>query len=246
MLQTARTFPEGARHHLKGIKFGLKHPSFLALAALPFIATLLLYVIGFYLMHTRVDSMLEQVWQIDPEKSSRLIGWLYWTYTHIVKFFVYIVVLAVMFYTFIVFANVLASPFYDHISEKYQRMFHSNQDRLQVSSGNRGIVSIMKEEAKKAVFMLLIPLFLIFIPVIGSILCLVVAAVFIAWDYVDFSLSRDHPLLRDRMRTLWRHKFLLMGFGFPLLVPFLGILVLPFAILGATKLYYDRIYDTGS
>jgi len=246
MFETVRAFSEGPKYHVEGIKFAFQHPSFFALAALPFIVTLSLYVFGFYLLNTHVDSLLDLIWQVDPEKSSRLIGWLYWAYTHIVKFFVYIVVLAIMFYTFVVFANVLASPFYDHISGKYQRMFHRNQDNAQVSSTTRGILSIMKEEAKKAVFMLLIPLFLIFIPVIGSFLGFVVAAVFIAWDYVDFSLSRDRPLFRDRMRALWHHKFRLMGFGFPLLVPFLGIMVLPFAILGSTKLYYDRIYETSS
>jgi CysZ protein len=244
MFETVRTFSEGPGYHIAGIKFAFQHPSFFALAALPFIVTLSLYIFGFYLLNSYVDSFLDMIWQFDPEKSSKLIGWLYWAYTHTVTFVIYIVILAVMFYTFVVCANVLASPFYDHISEKYHRVFHDNRENTTASSPSRGILSIMKEEAKKAVFMLLIPLFLFFIPVIGSLLGFVVASLFIAWDYVDFSLSRDCPLLRDRMRALWRHKFRLMGFGVPLLVPFLGILVLPFAILGATKLYYDKIHNT--
>jgi CysZ protein len=232
-------------YHLEGLKFGLKNPYFLAMAALPFFVTLCLYVVGFYFFNAHVDSLLNMVWKVDPGETSKLVGWLHWIYTHVVKFFIYIIVLAVMFYTFVVCANVLASPVYDHISEKYQRMFHS-QDSDQAPSSTRGILTIMKEETKKAVFMLLIPLVLIFIPVIGSFLAFVVAALFIAWDFVDFSLARDCPLFRDRMKTLWKHKFRLLGFGFPLMVPFFGILALPFAILGSTKLYYDTIYDIDS
>jgi CysZ protein len=244
MFKTVGAFWEGPKYHLEGVRFAFKHPSFLALAALPFVVTLFLYIFGFYLLNTYAASLLDVIWHVEPGESSRLIGWLYWAYTHIVKFLVYSIVLAVMFYTFIVFANVLASPVYDHISEKYERMFYSNQDKTEQASPTRGILTAMKEEAKKAIFMLLIPLLLIFIPVIGTFLGFVVAATFIAWDYVDFSLARDCPLFRDRMRVLWHHKFRLMGFGFPLVVPFLGIMVLPFAILGSTKLYYDRMHET--
>ncbi|MBW1860064.1 MAG: EI24 domain-containing protein [Deltaproteobacteria bacterium] len=89
--------------------------------------------------------------------------------------------------------------------------------------------------------MLIIPIPLLFVPVVGTLLSFVVAAVFIAWDYTDFSLSRDCPLMRDRMGAVWRHKWSLLGFGSPLLIPFLGLVIMPFAILGATTLYFDRI-----
>ena len=243
MFNTVKAFSQGPKYHLEGIKFGFKNPYFLAVSGLPFLVTLFLYVFGFYVFSAHVDSLLDLIWQVDPGESSKLVGWLHWIYTHIVKFFVYIIVLAVMFYTFVICANILASPFYDHISTKYQRMFHGG-DSAQEASATRGILTIMKEETKKAVFMLIIPVILIFIPVIGSVIGFVVAAIFIAWDFVDFSLARDCPLFRDRMKALWKHKFRLLGFGIPLLVPFVGIIVLPFAILGSTKLYYDTIYGS--
>ncbi|MBW1859612.1 MAG: hypothetical protein JRI70_05910 [Deltaproteobacteria bacterium] len=33
----------------------------------------------------------------------------------------------------------------------------------------------------------------------------------------------------------------LLGFGCPLLVPFLGLIIVPFAILGSTKLYFETM-----
>jgi CysZ protein len=110
---------------------------------------------------------------------------------------------------------------------------------MQAASSARGVVTVMKEEVKKALLMLVVPIPLLLIPVVGAILSFIVAGVFIAWDYVDFSLSRDYPLLKDRIKAVWRYKLILLGFGCPLLIPFLGLLIMPFAILGSTKLYFD-------
>ena len=87
---------------------------------------------------------------------------------------------------------------------------------------------------------------LIFIPIVGAFLSFLVAAVFIAWDYVDFSLSKDSPFLKDRVKALWQNKFLLIGFGSPLVFPLLGISILPFAILSSTILYYEKMKENVS
>ena len=125
-------------------------------------------------------------------------------------------------------------------------MYYQNARPEQAASPGRGVLTVMKEEVKKAVLMLLIPLPLFFIPVVGAVLSFIVAAVFIAWDYMDFSLSRDCPLLKDRIKAVWRYKLILLGFGCPLLIPFLGLTIMPFAILGSIKLYFDSIKGTSN
>jgi CysZ protein len=241
MFQSVRAFSEGWRFHLSGIRFGLSHRSFLLLSTVPFLFTLALYVFAFYIFILYADDILRMVWYVDTGKSSALVGWLYWTYEHVVKFLLYAILLFVMFYTFIVFSNIVASPVYDHISIKYERLHCPHDGQGKADSPGRGILTVMKEEVKKALLMLVIPLPLLFIPVFGPVLSFVVAAVFIAWDYADFSLSRDCPLLKDRIKTVWRCKFILLGFGCPLIIPFFGLTIMPFAILGSTKLYFDRI-----
>lgn len=241
MFEAVRALSEGPKYHIKGIRFAFKYPSFLVLAALPFIVTLALYVLGFYFFSVHLEGLLQSLWHVPPEESSRWVGWLYWAYSHTVRYVLYLIILAVMFYSFVIFANILASPLYDHISEKYERTFYGSNHRNGLSRPGRKMLTVMKEEIKKAAFMLTIPLILVLIPVIGSVLCFVIATAFIAWDYVDFSLARDRPMFRDRIKTLWQHKLHLIGFGWPLLVPFFGIAILPFAILGSTKLYYERI-----
>jgi CysZ protein len=163
---------------------------------------------------------------------------------HVVRYFLYLILLVVMFYTFLVFSNILASPVYDYISTKYERMYYPNARPDTPAASRRGMLTVMKEEVKKALLMLVIPLPLFFIPAVGPVLSFLVAAVFIAWDYTDFSLSRDCPLLKDRIKAVWRYKVFFLGFGCPLLIPFLGLTMMPFAIIGSTKLYFDRIRET--
>ena len=241
MLQGLRAVSDGWRFHIKGIRFAFQHLSFLALSALPFVIALCLYVFAFYLFTRYADNLLGILWHLESGESSRYVGWLYWAYIHLFKVLLYIVVLVVMFYTFIVLANILASPVYDYLVSRYQRTYYPDAYAAQAISPVKGILSVMKEEVKKAALMLVIPLLLLLIPVIGPLLGFVVAALFIAWDYVDFSLSKDYPLLKDRIKALWRHKAFFLGFGCPLLIPLLGLVILPFAILGATRLYFDRM-----
>lgn len=241
MFESFKAFSEGWRFHGRGIRFGFAHLPFLILSICPFFITLALYIMAFYIFIHHADGLLHMIWYAEPGESSRFVGWLYWIYIHVVKWILYLVLLVIMFYSFIVLSNILASPVYDHITTKYERLYYQDAGKQQTSPSAKGLLTVMKEEVKKALLMLLIPLPLLFVPVVGTLLSFVVAAVFIAWDYTDFCLSRDCPLLKDRMRAVWRHKWSLLGFGSPLLIPFLGLAIMPFAILGATTLYFDRM-----
>jgi len=241
MLRSLRAFSEGWRFHIHGVRFGFGHLSFLGLSLVPFLITLSLYGVAFYVFTLYADHLLGMIWRPETVESSKYLGWLYWAYTHAVKFFLYAIVLAVMFYTFILISNIIGSPIYDHISAKYERHFQQKTPSEGGAPLSKGILTVIKEEAKKALLMLVVPVPFLFIPVVGAVIGFMFAATFIAWDYVDFSLARDCPLLKDRIRVLWRFKSVLFGFGCPLLVPFLGLMIMPFAILGGTKLYFEKI-----
>jgi CysZ protein len=237
-------FTQGLAFHKKGIGFAFKNPSFLGLAILPFFATLFLYGIGFYLFSSHAESLLNRLWHPDLGQTSSWLGWLYWAYVHIVKFFLYGFLLVVMFYTFIIISNILACPFYDRIAVKYERL-RCGLD-LKPASGwqEQGIFTVIKEELKKAAFALAVPFALLFIPVVGAFLGFLAAAILITWDYVDYSLSKACPHFKNRLQTVWHHKFSFLGYGVPLVIPFLGLLILPFAILGATMLYHDTMKES--
>ena len=241
MIGSLKAFSEGWRFHIRGVRFGFGHLSFLSLSLLPFVVSLALYIFAFYMFTLHAEDLLAMIWRPEAGQSSRYVGWLYWAYTHVVKFFLYFIVLVVMFYTFILISNILASPVYDFFSAKYEKNFVKARLTGEGLASGKGVLAIIREEIKKALLMLVVPLPFIFIPVVGAVLGFILASAFIAWDYIDFSLARDSPLLRDRIRTVWRFKFMFLGFGSPLLIPFFGLFVMPFAILGATQLYFEKI-----
>lgn len=245
MFKGLRGFSEGWGFHIAGIRLGLNNISLMCLSVLPFLITLSLYIFAFVMFTQHTDTLLSMIWRIESSESSRYVGWLYWAYGHVVKFLLYLVLLVIMLYSFIMLSNVLASPIYNHIVTRYERIYYSQHPRRQGGhTSAKGFLGVVGEEMKKALFMLILPLPFIFVPFIGPLLGFFVAALCVAWDFVDFSLSRDYPMLKDRLKAVWHQKLLLLGFGSPLLIPFFGLLLMPFAILGATALYYGRMKET--
>ena len=245
MFQLIAAFSRGVGFHKKGVLFGFQNPSFLLLSMLPFVITLFLYGIGFYFFSENVETWLQRLWHLDPGRSAGVMGWLYWAYIHVVKFLLYCLLLVVVFYTFIVISNIVASPFYDFISTKYEKQTLvggvESESYLTISASS--VIRIVFEEVKKALFAAAVPIGLVFVPMIGPVLSFFSASVLISWDFVDYSLARRSPFFSSRLKAIWRHKFFLFGYGCPLVIPFLGLLVLPFAILGATILYHEVMED---
>jgi len=178
MFESLRAFSEGWRFHIRGIRFGFGHLPLLLLSILPFLVTLTLYVFAFYMFTLYSDDLLRMVWHVETGEPSTYVRWLYWAYTYVIKLFLYLFVLAVMFYTFIVLSNILASPVYDYISTRYERILYQNDSLDKTASRTRGVLTVMKEEVKKAVLMLVVPLPLLFVPVVGTVLSFIVAGMF--------------------------------------------------------------------
>ena len=225
-------FPMGLFAHIQGIRFALAHKRYLLLAGIPFALTLALYGAGFGLFAARGDALLALLWSPDPAATGAVAGALYWLYAHVAKYLLYLLAFVIMYFLFMVTANILASPLYDHIAGSMLR-----EARGSVVEPSASIWRLMREEAKKAVFVAALPVLLVFVPVIGQILSPVVAAWLLAFDFMDFAFCRDEPAFSGRLRALARNPLLLLGFGLPLLLPVVNILLFPFAIMGATLLY---------
>lgn len=222
-------FIRGMRGHADGLRYAFARKSLLPLIALPFVITILLFAAGFYAFSAYSDAMLAYFWN-PPADAAGFFGALAWVWTHVVKYFLYLVLFVMTYFLFMVAANVIASPFYDVISKRI----------MPGESGEgMGIFRVILEELKKALFVLAIPLLLLVIPVIGQILSPIAAMTVLAWDFLDFSLSRERPDFKGRLGYVRRRMFLLLGFGVPLVIPILNILLFPFAIVGATLLFRD-------
>lgn len=229
-------FPRGLYAHIRGFRFALARKGYMALALIPFALTIALYVVAFSLFSANGDQLLGLLWSPEAGTAGGLAGALYWFYVHIAKYLLYLLAFVLMYFLFMVTANILAAPLYETITGRMAR---------EASGANKAqgptipFWRSMLEEAKKAIFVAACPLLLAFVPIIGQILAPIAAAVLLAFDFVDFSLCRDQPRFATRLRFMTRHPLLLLGFGAPLLIPIVNIFIFPFAIFGATLMYLE-------
>lgn len=231
-------FFAGLGAHVRGIRFALDRKGYLGLAIIPFVLTSVLFAVGFFLFVSESDQILAVFWSPSPAQTSGvLLGSLYWLYVHVVKYLLYLLSFVLMYFLFMVAANILASPLYDVIAGRLAREARGGAATEAGSSLWRTVI----EESKKALFVVAVPLGLVFVPVVGQILSPLVAAWLLAYDFVDFSLGRDTPRFADRLRLTVRRPLLLLGFGLPLLVPLLNVVLYPFAILGSSLLYHATL-----
>ena len=226
-------FPRGLAAHVRGIRFALANKGYLGLCAIPFALALVLYGVGFAVFAASSDQILAAVWTPDGAAGG-MLGALAWLYLHVVKYILFALAFVLMYFLFMVTANILAAPLYDHIAGKLLAQAGSIQAGPGLSAWR-----MIGEEAKKAVFIMALPLVLLVIPVLGQLLAPVAAALLIALDFMDYPFCREEGRFGERLKTLARRPLLLLGFGLPLLIPFLNIILFPFAIISGTLLYLD-------
>ena len=238
-MRPIKEFIQGLGGHARGIRFTFANKRYLPLLLVPFLLTLLLYSAGFYVFTLYVDQILGYFWTPAASEATGFMATLHWLYVNLLSAVLYVVVFAIMYFAFMIVANILASPLYDIIAGRVGRL----EDYKALRTGKdeeMGLVRVVVEELKKAGFVLLFPLVLLFIPVVGAPLSLLFAMLLLGWDFMDFSLARDEPAFGARLRYVRRHPFLLLGFGALLLVPFVNIVLYPFAIMGASIIYQEQ------
>ncbi len=237
-MQSVKDFFCGLNAHLSGIRFAFQHKSYLGLIFVPFLLTLILYGVAISFFSGYGEMLAQTIWSFDPGSTGQTMGIIHSVFEYVVISVAYVVVFAVMYFLFMVIANILASPLYDIIAGRMRRLV-----RPDIASADEelGIFASIIEEIKKAIFLLVIPILLFFIPVVGQVLSIIAAMLFLAWDFVDFSMAKDIPGFKNRLRAVWSRKFALLGFGIPLLIPVLNFFIFPFAILGSALLYLETI-----
>lgn len=169
------------------------------------------------------------------------------------------VALGLLFALFLVFGftivgNLIASPFLDVLSERTEeRLTDKKIDEpfsFKVLAGD--VKAAVGNELKKIGIFILIQVILLlcnFIPVIGNIIYAVGSPIFViyflAFEYLDFTLSRKRMAFGEKWNFMKQNKGACMGMGasffFTTIVPFVNFFVMPVAVIGATLLYHRII-----
>lgn len=163
-----------------------------------------------------------------------------------------VLLLVVIFFTFTVIANLIASPFNSFLAEKVE-IIYRGQDPFPAFSWLELVAivprSIMRELRKMAYYLprVIGLLILSFVPVVNLVaapLWVLFSVWMMAVQFIDYPADNNQVQWRDTLAWLRRHRWQSLGFGsltyLALMMPLFNLLAMPAAIAGATMLWVDQ------
>jgi CysZ protein len=236
---------KGAGYLLKGFSLmnehGIRH-----FAYLPMAINALLFSVAIWLGYSQFDAWLDSL------LPSWLPDWLLSAVMWLIMPIFTALISIIVFFSFSIIANFLASPFNGPLAEAVERkLTGQTPTSLPWQQIVKDTPSVLWNELKKIKYFLLwlIPLFILsWIPVI-NIAAPVLWFLFSGWmlslEYHDYPMGNHHlkfPEQRDKLKT---KRSLTLGFGLATLVvtmiPIVNFIVIPAAVSGATALYLEQL-----
>lgn len=222
------------------------HPRLVQYILIPFLINLLVFSGAVYL---GLDFFGSTVVNYIPQGDAwywSILYWLVWT--------VAVLLTAVLvFFTFTVVGNLIASPFNDLLSERTEEVLtrRTHDEPFSLRQFARDAWQTILLEARKIsvfvlVMLLILPLNLL--PGIGStiysVLAISLTLFFLCIEYLGFVMVRKRRFFGDQRRFIMARKFLMLGFGCGVLailsIPFFQFLCIPLAVIGATRIWCEE------
>ena len=230
----------GIGYNFKGFKLGISNARLLLLGLVRFAVMVIVTFGAAVLILTRYEEILSLMWQ-RPE--SVIVVWL-WHLTSWVLALVLTAVAALLGYLLsqILFNAIIM----DKMSQITERLATGQVESPDMSMFSY-FIYLVRQEIPRAVLPLAVSLVILilgwFTP-LGPILTIVsplAAGIFLAWDNTDLVPARRLVPFDRRWRLFRRNLLFHLGFGLPLLIPGLNIVMLSFAPVGATLYYLKHI-----
>ncbi|MCH9674619.1 MAG: sulfate transporter CysZ [Gammaproteobacteria bacterium] len=235
----------GATYLLQGLKLILR-PGIRRYALIPLLINIVFFVGLWVLGMGALDDA--QAALID-----RLPNWLAWLHWLLVPLF-YVAGLIIVYFTFVLFANLFAAPFNGLLAEAVERELTGRSARpMAWSDALKDLGTSVSSEVRKFLYFApraLAILLLFLIPVVNlgaPVLWALFGAWMLAIGYLDYPManhSLPFPVQRAQART---KRWLALGFGgavmVALLVPVVNLVVVPSAVAGATALWVNHLRD---
>ena len=171
----------------------------------------------------------------------RLVAW-------IIGLLLLLTALVVLYVAFLLLGTAIAAPFLDVLAQRVETIAtgHSIADPTTFLGNVRAVGTSMLEELRKLAFFLtvqIILLFLGFIPLLTPLTVLAAALFtmfFLPLEYAGFAMDHRHLSFPQRRALIWRHRWLMLGFGaagfLTLLIPIVNFVCLPALVVGGTLL----------
>lgn len=179
-----------------------------------------------------------------------LPSWLGWLVNILMPLFT-VALFSVVYFTFTLFANVIAAPFYGHLAKNVELILAGGDvSHIESDSLFKEVMHSMGSELRKISYYLLraLPLLVCtFIPVVNVIalpLWLVFSAWFLAFEYSAYALENHQILFTEQKKILGGDKVSAISFGGLSLLatttPIVNLIAPAVAVAGATKLMYEK------
>ena len=178
----------------------------------------------------------------------------YWAVLYWMIWVLAVLVTAVLvFFSFTVVGNLIASPFNDLLSERTEELLSGQSHDAPFNLGQfaRDAWATLVLEARKislfvVVMLVILPLNLIpgFGNTLYSVLAVSLTLFFLCVEYLGFAMVRKRLFFREQRRFIFGHKFLMLGFGCGVMavlaIPFFQMLCIPLAVIGATRIWCEQ------
>ena len=230
----------GARHAMGGFRLLLK-PGVRLFVILPLLINTTLFILALSGLGATLDYAVDRYLADWPE----WIQWLLWCVFGLLA-------ALIVFFTFALLANVVASPFNSLLAEAVERYLNGQLESAAFSWKNfaREALRSIRAELRKLLYFAVraIPLVIIsIIPVINVVappLWIVFGAWMLSLEYLDCPLGNHGRLFPAAVEVLRSKRRLALGFGGCMtvltLIPLVNFLAMPVGVAGATRMYCEH------
>jgi len=231
---------QGIKYNIRGLAMGLKTPKLLLLGLIRFAVVIIITIASVSLVLAYHQAILNFMWS-KPESSWLL--WLWYLLSWLLSAVLVGLSTVLSYLVSQILFSVLIMDFMSRITEA------SITGRVQVPSNIplwQQFLFLIRQEIPRATIPVLLTILLIIVgwltplgPVV-TIISSAIAVIFLAWDNTDLVPARRLVPFGERFRELRRTLLFHLGFGLLFLIPFLNILFLSFAPVGATLYFIDQ------
>ncbi|MAZ40122.1 MAG: sulfate transporter CysZ [Legionellales bacterium] len=230
----------GVKYFIKGFTL-LSHRQLRPYVIIPLIINVLLFISMIFCAKHYFGSFVDWIDGYLPTWL-HFINWLLW------GIFISVFYLVIV-YSFVIFANIIGSPFNSFLAEKTELLVKFN---CKVEDGGwrdfiKDLPRTLRREVRKLLYyipLLLIFLILFIIPVIhifAGFLWFLFSAWMLAIQYIDYPFDNHKVAFAQMKVMLSQRRLLCLSFGslslLASLIPILNFVVMPASVIGATIMW---------
>jgi CysZ protein len=234
---------KGIQYNLRGLGLGLKTPRLLLLGLIRFAMVIIITIASAGLILVYHQEILNLIWS-KPESS-----WISWLW-HLLSWLLSAALVGFSAVLSYLVSQVLFSVVIMDLMSRITEKAASGEVRVpnEIPVWQQ-FLFLIRQEIPRAILPVLLTMLLIIVgwltplgPVV-TVVSSAIAVIFLAWDNTDLIPARRLVSFSERFRELRRTLSFHLGFGLLFLIPFLNILFLCFAPVGATLYYLDKDRD---